>query len=203
MQTFSSISGPISQRAVRCLEYTDIESRTLVAATVNDRLWNLNSIFDPDRSGAGHQPLYRDQLSAMYGRYRVFACAYRIDVYNTDSASSSYVNVCVVPNNSTSAFTDMNAAMEAPGAMTKTLGYSASSTSTCFFSKYINLPQLNGVSAAEYKADDRFQAALSSDPTEQLCLHVVYLGPGTSVVNSRTHLRYWVELFDPIQQATS
>lgn len=39
--------------------------------TVGRNVWSMNSIFDPNRTGVGHQPLYRDQWAAIYNHYRV------------------------------------------------------------------------------------------------------------------------------------
>lgn len=203
MQWKESIRGPIAQRRICVLEYSDFQARQPSAGVANDYLFNLNSIFDPDRSGAGHQPLYRDQLALMYNRYRVFACAYRIVAINTDTAASSYCHVIVFPNNSSVTLTDPNQAQESPGAQIKALCYSAGGPNQARFSGYVNLPKLTGVSKTEYRSDERFQAQMSADPAEVMTLHTVIYSPGTPLLSINTHLRFFVELFDPIQQATS
>lgn len=45
--------------------------------------FKANSIFDPDQTGSGHQPLGRDQLSALYNQYIVHSCSIKAVFYST------------------------------------------------------------------------------------------------------------------------
>jgi len=40
--------------------------------------FHSNSIYDPDGTGLGHQPYYRDQLSVLYNRYRVHSVTVKL-----------------------------------------------------------------------------------------------------------------------------
>lgn len=53
--------------------------------------WRMNSIFDPDVTGIGHQPCGKDLWSSMYDYYSVLACHYKIRIYNgyTDSLETT------------------------------------------------------------------------------------------------------------------
>jgi len=53
------------------LHYCDVVQ--LSASAGSPGLWQfrMNSLFDPDFTGTGHQPQWFDQLSAVYSRYRV------------------------------------------------------------------------------------------------------------------------------------
>ena len=46
---------------------------------------NLNSIFDPNRTGTGHQPYAHDTFQALYNRYRVISTSWVITVYNAST----------------------------------------------------------------------------------------------------------------------
>lgn len=46
------------------------------------QIWRMNSIYDPDWSGVGHQPLGRDLWTSMYNYYTVLSCEYEIWCYN-------------------------------------------------------------------------------------------------------------------------
>lgn len=39
----------------------------------------LNSIFDPDVTGVGHQPAFRDEWNSLYSTYRVTGCTWQIN----------------------------------------------------------------------------------------------------------------------------
>lgn len=42
--------------------------------------FNANSLYDPNYTGTGHQPLYYDNLTAIYGRWRVRKCYITVTV---------------------------------------------------------------------------------------------------------------------------
>lgn len=50
-----------------------------------------NSLFDPNYTGTGHQPLYFDQYSAIYDRYRVMGAKIQIDIINMSGTSAVYL----------------------------------------------------------------------------------------------------------------
>lgn len=57
--------------------------------------FNANSLFDPDETGIGGQPMWRDQWAGIYGRYfvRKFTIQARIHVTALNNASGGYIFV--------------------------------------------------------------------------------------------------------------
>lgn len=56
---------------VTTLRYADVYTLTSTAQAVAKQVFRMNSCFDPDFTGTGHQPYYFDQLAAVYGGYCV------------------------------------------------------------------------------------------------------------------------------------
>ena len=54
------------------------------------QVWRMNSIFDPDFTGVGHQPLFRDMWASQYDFYTVLACEYEIHAYNGAVGTNTY-----------------------------------------------------------------------------------------------------------------
>lgn len=52
--------------------------------------WRMNSLFDPDLTGTGHQPLCRDLWASQYDYYAVLACRYTIRLYNANDDGITY-----------------------------------------------------------------------------------------------------------------
>lgn len=52
-----------------------------------------SSIFDPDLTGTGHQPLMRDLWASQYDYYTVLACDYKITMFNAAFDSTAYTAV--------------------------------------------------------------------------------------------------------------
>lgn len=46
------------------------------------QFFRMNSIFDPDQSGTGHQPIMRDLWASQYDYYAVLQCDYTMRFYN-------------------------------------------------------------------------------------------------------------------------
>lgn len=66
-----------------CLSYAD--SRTIPIAYnagYDTRTWATNSIYDPDVTATGHQPMLRDLWASQYDYYAVLACRYKLTFFN-------------------------------------------------------------------------------------------------------------------------
>lgn len=66
-------------------------SATVTLATVTSRLFRLNSLYDPDLSGLGTQPVGYDQWAAFYNKYRVVSTEVEIRVENRLAESFTVV----------------------------------------------------------------------------------------------------------------
>lgn len=65
-------------KLVTSLRYVDNIALTAALGNIGSNVYRMNSCFDPDLSGVGHQPMFFDQLcgpigSAPYSRYRVIS----------------------------------------------------------------------------------------------------------------------------------
>lgn len=59
------------EELVTTVRYTDWITLTSTSGSIAYNTYRMNSLYDPDYTGAGHQPYYFDQLAALYGRYTV------------------------------------------------------------------------------------------------------------------------------------
>ncbi len=184
-------------------KYSDVISQSLATVTATNQIFNMNSIFDPDRTGTGHQPYGHDTLAEVYNRYRVWAFSWKI----TFHAESQGFDIVTIPTNGNLASAISNqasfsAACEVPRSRVYSQGTGANAVVA---SGFIKLNDLNGTSPQEYRADDRFQALFSASPGELLLLNVGTYNPsGTTVaVDFIVELEYYTEIYDPIIVAQS
>lgn len=185
------------------LKYVDTFSVSLTASTGGQQIYNLNSLFDPDRTGTGHQPYGFDQMAALYNRYRVLRTGYRIVV----SASSPF-GLLVLPLNGllsaaiTTAATFATAA-ENPRAKVWQVGPTGNSK---IISGNISLNDLNGCLLEEYLADDRFESQVAASPSEIIVLYIGYINSSAAAtigVYYTVELFFEVDFHDPISLAGS
>lgn len=60
------------------LKYNDVYTLTSTAGSIAKQVFRANSLFDPDFTGVGHQPMYYDQLAALYANYVVLGSKIRV-----------------------------------------------------------------------------------------------------------------------------
>lgn len=194
-----SALAPIPARYITKLKYA--ESFTLTGTGMRTQQMNLNSLFDPNRSGIGHQPYGFDQLcgapgSALYNRYRVFKVDYVLTVandnynihyavLNTNDASPPIGNVSEARENPRCQYACQN-----PGGTLKKITGS------------ISLPSLLGRTKAQYMSNPDYQAMYSATPNELAVMNIFVQGLNDDISVSMSHtinllMVYHVEFFDP------
>lgn len=187
--------GPVAQRTIVRLKYCDDKQSD---GTTLDYLWNLNSLYDPDRSGTGHQPYGFDTYATLYNRYRVFAVEAIVRTC-VGASTTAPQKVCLWPDNTASTFGNINEMEEQPSAITKVATYGAPS----FIRRKFYLPAINGATKTQYKSDDRFQALVSTSPSETIIMHLAHctLGtngtPASGAVSHSITFVFYCEFFDP------
>jgi hypothetical protein len=64
------------------LRYCDTVSMASTSGSIAKYLFRVNDIFDPDYTGSGHQPLYRDTFAAIYDFYTVKSARVTLTITN-------------------------------------------------------------------------------------------------------------------------
>lgn len=114
------------------LSYADSFNMTIAGAGGGEEyLFRTNSIYDPDYTGIGHQPLMRDLWASQYDYYTVLACHYHIEIYNgatdhiswtsvgTNSQRVGGVVVTLLPTTNATDIANMGSGAPYPGAEMK------------------------------------------------------------------------------------
>lgn len=76
----------------RRLKYVDEIGLVSNTGAVVGNTFRMNSLFDPDLTGTGHQPMYFDQLAAVYDRYFVYASTIKV-TYTIEGPTSTTANL--------------------------------------------------------------------------------------------------------------
>lgn len=190
--------GPVAPRLLTTMKYNEELSFTsILSGSMDQYQMRLNSLFDPNYTGTGHQPFGFDQLTALYSRYRVYKCKWQI----TAEANDRF-QMAVLPVNGAQTFSSASLASEYPHSMTKMYSIGGSAI---VFRGACYLPRLGGDKRAEYRSDDRFQAQIGASPTEVMNLHIVAnnTATGTIALAFNITLIFYAELFDPFPLSQS
>jgi len=155
----------ITDRAMVKMKYRD--NYVLSASAPNYQkqwTWRLNSIYDVDKTGTGHQPLCYDQWNLFYLSYRVYKVDVEINLVNNGTAPTQ-VLWTVQPDDPVVDGTD--ATFEQPHTYSKILGGNTSQNrATIRRSMY--LPKYLGLSPTQYKASENTYALFGSNPNTSI-----------------------------------
>lgn len=187
--------NPIPQRTIVKMKYAET-----VATDINGFYnFNLNSIFDPNRTGGGHQPYGRDIYATLYNRYRVISCRYVVQCPN----GVNNIQWGCVPTNDIYAFASLDEMKEHPRAKFRSQSINAPVQT---ITGNVYLPSLMGRTKAQYMADDRYQSDMNNSPQELGVLQIVTAQQTGGIASGNTVqiiLEFLVEFFDVKQLSQS
>lgn len=190
--------SPLPDRFFTKLMYSDANALTFAGTgTPMYHQYRINSLFDPNYTGTGHQPLGFDQLSTLYNRYRVYGMKYKVTFVNRDTVYQ--VDVAIQNRPNTTLHTVMDTVYESPYSQKTTLGIEGSGASIRILKGYVSCAKILGISKTELKTDDENSAIVSQNPTHSPML-TLYIFNQTSnqaaVVSTRVELVYFCEFYD-------
>ncbi len=167
----------------------------------------LNSLYDPNITGTGHQPYGFDNFNVLYGKYKVTACLVDL-LFTTPGGTADICCMALVQSPSgglslTGISTDR--AVEMPQIATAHL--SSSGLRTARIRKRFPLHAVFGLTPGQFDANvEDYAAAVGSNPTRTAVLAFAissYSGVGSEASSVRCLLSYECELWDRVQQAQS
>jgi len=155
-----------------------------------------NSTFDPDATGGGHQPLYRDNLAAIYDHYSVISARAQIRLTN-DSADPFAVGL--LTDDDTTASSSVDTLCEQSHGSHAILTPLTGSRSSVRFIAAWDCKKILGIDPF---ASETYKTAVGSNPAEEsdLIVWASDLAGNTAGVLFDIEMEYdvlWTELTDP------
>lgn len=196
-----SIRGmPFADRYFVKLRYCDDRNLSIPASTVTatGHSYRINSLYDPDLTGVGHQPFGRDQIAQFYNKYRVFGVKYKWTLWNTDSAVP--LLIAVLPSNSSALDTDWNTIIERGYAKSIVLP-PGGARGTMTMKGFASVAKVHGVKKNIVRTDDTFAAFQANNPSREVYLHLygkAMDGSTAITLRGRLELVFYCEMFDRI-----
>lgn len=156
--------------------------------------FRANSIFDPDQSGIGGQPLGRDQWNDFYQRYQVMASGITVK-FIQDQNHGANSNLCVAASDGVGVILNTLEAQEQPYAKGRVLALT--STKPVTIKNYLTTKRKFGYK--DITQEDNLQATMGNNPSEQW-YWVVNAGnmttPTQLSIDANVEVVYYVRMFD-------
>ncbi len=188
-----SIPTAIGKFKLIKMNYSASERRTPLAIA-DAYVFRSNSIFDPDLTSAGHQPMSHDQWATFFERYYVYACAIKVNIVNLTAIPLEFV---LYAQEDTVTVATLELAMEMKGRKFVVVpGSSGSSTKS--ISMWISTKQIVG---RRTKFDDIFHANFGANlaTTTQYHLFTAAADAATNVdYQIDASLVYFVKMYRPV-----
>lgn len=135
--------------------------------------WNMGDMFDPDRTAAGQQWLYRDQFVTLYKYYRAVRVSFEAVLTSYVTNVGDGILACVLPQLSgdTSATATVSDYAFQPLSQ---VGVMQSGAPSWKVSGSYNPWELLGITRKQWESDNTYLTAVGSQPTNQCGLMLAY-----------------------------
>lgn len=139
-------------------------------AAVSSYVFDLNSLFDPNVSGVGHQPAGFDQMMSIYEEYCVYGVKYRIWGANSETSLEAIHGVTIT-DQATGLTADPRVYLENGQTQWQCVA-SRGGGNISSFSGYVDVPKVHGVELKTYMNSDGFKGTASASPADRAFLHI-------------------------------
>lgn len=164
-------------------------------------VYRLNSLYDPDFAGVGHQPYGFDQMGALYRRYLVTAVS--ITLVFTDPSEDGMIVACSLqPSNATFTLTGAsnNQLKEKPQIVTRMLNDSGEQN--CIIKQFMPLHRLEGLHKFQWSANlAEYASDYNANPTRSPYLRVACASARNTsgaTVMFRPLIKFYCQWYDRI-----
>lgn len=167
-----------------------------VASPIAQYVFRGNSCFDPNYTGTGHQPLYYDQYSAIYNKYRVLGSSIRVDVVNHSIDSAAHF--AVFPSTDTQTFTSMSQVMEQGRAKSPKIIPLSQFGPMPIIKSYCSSRKALGLTKVQM-GDDTVAALIGANPSQVWYWNIVTESTTSTIDIDQifiVKLTYYVQFFD-------
>lgn len=184
--------------------YTKLKYNTTIQVNsiFGEYLFNGNSLYDPDRTGIGHQPMYADQFAALYRKYFIIASTINLSFINRlssgDIGLTPFGTVGVYALTSLLSSVDLTDATERDNCSYSAIGPSTGDQGIMNMSQYKKTKEVTGKNNMD---DDLIGLTgdFGTSPSLPWCWHIFY---GSADASNNLELfvnvtiTYYVKYFD-------
>ncbi|AUW34326.1 capsid protein [Circovirus sp.] len=167
---------------------------------------SLNSLYDPNMSGSGHQPYGYDQITALYRRYIVSGVKINITFTNPND-DGLVVAVMIQASGGVGAIAGQTADIIKEQPLSWTHPINNTGSQVCHFRQYLPLQKVEGLMKVQWIANqDQYGALYTASPSLQPFLLMSVgsdAGSGAAAIMARIELTYYTRFYDRILQAYS
>lgn len=173
------INGPLAMRQIVKMRYSEDINLTASTALQNYD-FRANSIYDPNLTGTGHQPLGHDQWNTFYDHYVVLGAKISVKMFHTNNTNTDSVFFSLGLQDTSNTMTSQTHIREQPRSTWTMVSPPSAGQSQRMLAKKFSAKQFFG--AKSIVVWDKLGAAFGYNPTEDALFRIFYQN-ATSVNN--------------------
>lgn len=180
--------APFPRRRPITLKYCFTQNLVEAAAGAGtQQLWALNSLFDPDASSVGHQPMYYDQLFSNTGPYQRYTVTHvQLNCVFTNLNAVPVMCAFYIQPGAVD-LPSRDTLLEKPMVVRKVLSGNAGGPCSAAFSRKVDVARGFGVPRAKLIDDDVYSGVWNGNPSQLLYgIFMTYGLPPAAAVTSVT-----------------
>jgi hypothetical protein len=198
------VDGPVSRRATFVLPYDQNYTLTVGSTSTfgTGQVFRLNSCYDPDETGTGHQPYGWDQITPFYGTYKVTKCDVDLQ-FSFPSAAGVVcgVNVVIAGDTYDISGKSISAISEQP--MSSVSRVPTTGNQTFRFRRSFPMGSVYGITEAQFRNSLLSFASLTTTnptviPRIQTAIASLNSSDSTATVYVQARLVYHVEMYQRV-----
>jgi len=159
----SIVRSPFVSREKRArLVYQDKYNLATSSGVGTQQVFRANSIFDFDYTGTGHQPMYRDQIVAMYQYYKVLGVRVRFE-WSTSNSNNGLIGFCAYNTTPPTSATEAGEFSRRPSQL-------LTAYKKCTGTLPVNIAAGLGLTETDYLTNSLYNAAVGGNPSSLVFL---------------------------------
>jgi hypothetical protein len=180
------------------VRYVDLQTLTSTLGSIGKYAFRWNSTFDPDATGVGHQPLFRDTFTSVYDQYAVVSATARIKFINP---GADPIRVGVLIDDDFTSSTTVDTLCEQTHGQHVLLPPLTGSLSTHTFTISWDCKKVLGIDPF---SSELYKTGVGLNPTEESYLHI-WMNNSLAATSSAyfdielIQTVLWTELATPLQ----
>lgn len=163
------------------LRYSETVNLSAVSGVLSSLVYTMSGLYDPNISGTGHQPMGFDQIMMFYEHYHVLHCRAKVIFRNTNATVAGFCALKVAPD--TAAPASYNDLIEEGRSSHDFVNTAGGYGCWKMMTASANVPAVNGLTKANYLANEDLRGGVTFNPAEQTYLHICAYSPSVETVN--------------------
>lgn len=189
------------------LNYSNTEILTATGGNVaTATAYRLNSVYDPYYPVGGTQPYQYDQLTPIYGTYKVHGAKVKI-IFHDPSHDGLMVGYRVRPSTNSTVTGGQNVRILATMANTSIKPLNDSGSQQAVFTGYVKMQDVFGRTRQQYNSEANFASAVTTNPSAgDALLDIFVIDMNNNMdrtVKMTVSIQYLCQFFDYISPAES